>query len=89
MESCAWTNQILFQLNLFLFFCFFFISEDDLNVTFYQSKPNLHNKFYKLAEQKFSHRKARNYVELLIVMQCQLKCELILYLKAVIVNERN
>jgi hypothetical protein len=57
-------------------------------VTFYQSKPNLHNKFYKLAEQKFSHRKARSYVELLIVMQCQLKCELILYLKAVIVNER-
>jgi hypothetical protein len=39
---------------------------EDLNVTFYQNMPNLHNRYIS-AEEKF-HRKTGMYVNLLLAM---------------------
>jgi hypothetical protein len=40
---------------------------EDLNVIFYNQKPNLHNR-YKSAERNISQKNPRIYVKLLIVM---------------------
>ena len=57
---------------------------EDLNGIFYQNMPNLHNR-YKSADRKISQKKTGIYVKLLLAMQLQLKCELILtYTKAAI-----
>ena len=58
----------------------------DLNVIFYQNMPNLHNR-YKSAKRKITQKNPGIYVKLLLVMQLQLKFELMLtYTKAAMDN---